>query len=145
MRGMLRWEKGGPAAYSIKGGAGDFNEGGESPRIIQATNTSPQVLFPSAYPPPTPFPSFLSVFTAFSFQLCRDLRPPPLPLAPPRFLTGSDCLKTPDSAEKKRALLSGLGGRGRERGGCRGAGGEEPVGTTQLNINPISWRQREER
>lgn len=138
MRGMLRWEKGGPAAYSIKGGAGDFNEGGESPRIIQATNTSPQVLFPSIYsPPPPPSPSFFLVFSAFSFQLCRDLRPPPLPLAPPRFLTGSDCLKTPDSAEKKRALLSGLGGRGRERE-------EEPAGTTQLNINPISWRQRQE-
>lgn len=116
---------------------------------MHATNTSPSIIsFYASFPPP-PSPSFFLVFSAFAFQLCRDLRPPPplLPLAPPRFLTGSDCLKIPDSAEKKpnkTIYFLAWMAEGREKEGAGGGtGGEERAGTTQLNTNPISWRQGE--
>jgi len=122
------------AVYSNKGSAGDCNElnkegggssinkRGEKNRIIHATNTSPKYYFLLYILLPPLSPSFFVVFSEFSFQLCRDLRPPPLPLAPPHFLTGSDCLKIPDSAEKKCFLAWMAGGRGREEGagGWRG-------------------------
>lgn len=145
MLGMLRWEKGGPAAYSIKGGAGDFNEGGGNPRIIQATNTSPQVLFPCIYSPPTPLPllsfwfleRFLSSFAVTSVRLLfpwRRLVSLPAQIA----------LKHPIQQKKRESCFLAWVAEGGREEDAGGAGGEEPAGTTRLNINPISWRQREE-
>lgn len=133
------------AAYSNQGSAGEFNElhkeGGEKAasikggrnRIMHAMNTSPSIIsFYTFFPHPFLLFRFL-VFSAFSFQFCRDLRLPPLPSVPPRFLAGSDCLKIPDSAEKEKCFLACMA-EGRERR-VPGLGGEE---TTQLNTNPIS-------
>lgn len=143
---MLRWEKGGPAAYSIKGGAGDFNEEGGKPQDNAGNKYFPAsiISFCIFSPHPLPLLSFWFLVRFLASFVVTSVRPPPLPLAPPRFLTGSDCLKTPDSAEKgESCFLAWVAEGGREED-AGGAGGEEPAGTTQLNINPISWRQREE-
>lgn len=60
MRGMLRWEKGGPAAYSIKGGAGDFNEEGGKPQDNAGNKYFPAsiISFCIFFPHPLPLLSF---------------------------------------------------------------------------------------
>lgn len=51
-----------PPPIQLKAALETLMRRGENPRIMQGTNTSPQVLFPSVYSPPTPFPFFLSGF-----------------------------------------------------------------------------------